>query len=831
MRRLSLTLLFALFAFVGPLALLAPLARAQSVTWTPGDSGDPTDLLLVYRGVTPIGQPVMPQVTGFTFTYVGSTQQTSFVNGVVSQSVALSYRLRSQNGGAIRIPAFDVPTPAGNIRVPAYNGANLPAATDLGVRSTLATDKDNYWAGEVFPLTYVVSIPRRASSQLGSDIAWTAAPLAAEPWAPPVQAEAIVGGEPRINVTFRSQAYVRSAGKVKLNAAQQVVNIATGSFGFFGAPRVEQLSVVSNQPELTIKPLPGNAPAGFTGAVGDFKLTAKVVPEKANVGDPITWTLTLEGTGNWPEITGLPPREVSRDFQVVQPKAKKTNTEGKLFEASLAEDVVLIPTKPGTYRIGPVALACFDPRTGDYKTLTAEAVAVTIGGNAATPNVTLNLPGTAPAPASGSKGPDAGPAPKAKLPDEPAGPAPIPGDPIPDSGRALVPLARTPFLVVVAAPAALLALLWGGLALRRATQTDPLRGRRLAQKQLRGTLGALAGADAAARSRLLLDWQHQSIAFWGVDHAAPVAALLTDDAWRQLWKESDRALYAAQAALPGDWLTRAQGALQRQRLPAFSAFSLLLPRNLLPFFFVVALVLAAPGRLGAADAAADYRAGKFTAAEKSWRAEVTKNPTNWAARHNLSLALAQEQKWAESAAHAAVAFVQQPNDARNVRELATSFPKAGYTVEGLARFASPDRAARLVLLGSPAAWQYALAGGVALLCAAAALGLARAYGWRARWVPPVAGLLLLAGLVVTPAAEYARRAYGLAGDPRAMLAWGGSGSLRSIPTEADNTQQTTPLAAGTLGVVDNTYLDWVHLSFANGQSGWARKKDLLPLWK
>ena len=53
----------------------------------------------------------------------------------------------------------------------------------------------------------------------------------------------------------------------------------------------------------------------------------------------------------------------------------------------------------------------------------------------------------------------------------------------------------------------------------------------------------------------------------------------------------------------------------------------------------------------------------------------------------------------------------------------------------------------------------------------------------------------------------------------------------SIPTEADNTQQTSPLAAGTIGVVDNTYLDWVHLTFANGQTGWTKKSELLPLWR
>jgi uncharacterized protein YjeT (DUF2065 family) len=826
MRRLFLTFLF---------ALLAPVALAQSVNWAPGDSGDPSDLLLVFRGATPSGpgQPILPAVSGFTFTYVGSAQQTSVINGVVSQSVVLSYRLRSQAGGPVRIPAFDVQTSAGPVRVPAYSGPALPAAADLGVRSTLAAEANTFWAGEVFPLTYVVSVPRRASSQLGSDIVWNSAPLAAEAWSLPVQSDVVVNGEPRVNVTYRAQAYARTPGSVKLNAAQQVVNIATGSFGFFGAPRVEQLSVVSNQPEITIKPLPGNAPAGFNGAVGDFKLTAKVVPEKANVGDPVTWTLTLEGTGNWPEIAGLPAREVSRDFQVVQPKAKKTNAEGKLFEATLVEDVVLIPTKPGTYKIGPVSYACFDPKTGDYKTLTSDSVTVTITGSAAAPAVTLNVPANTGA-TSQPKGPDLGAAanPRTKLPDEPTGPSPIPGDPIAGGGNALAPLGHATFLVLISSPVALLALLWGGLALRRATQTDPLRGRRLAQKQLRATLARLPGADAATRARLLLDWQHQSIAFWGIAHAAPAAATLGEPAWKTLWEESDRALYSASAELPGDWITRAEAAVKAQRLPAFSAFSLLLPRNLLPFFFLVVLALTtAPGRLGAADATADYRAGKFAAAEKTWRAELKANPTNWAARHNLGLALAQEQKWAESAAHTTAAFVQNPSDARVSRELATSYPKAGYTVEGLSQFVQPDRWMKLAMLASPAGWQLALAGGIALLCGALALALLRAYGWRARAVPAAAIVLLIAGLILTPVAEFGRRSYGAAGDPRAMLAWGASSTLRSIPTEADNTQQTTPLAAGTIGVVDNTYLDWVHLSFRNGQAGWSKKNELLPLWK
>ena len=63
-----------------------------------------------------------------------------------------------------------------------------------------------------------------------------------------------------------------------------------------------------------------------------------------------------------------------------------------------------------------------------------------------------------------------------------------------------------------------------------------------------------------------------------------------------------------------------------------------------------------------------------------------------------------------------------------------------------------------------------------------------------------------------------------------MIVWH-SGTLRSIPTEADTAQKTTPLAAGSVGVADKTFLGWVRLSFPNGQTGWVRKDELTAIWK
>jgi hypothetical protein len=74
------------------------------------------------------------------------------------------------------------------------------------------------------------------------------------------------------------------------------------------------------------------------------------------------------------------------------------------------------------------------------------------------------------------------------------------------------------------------------------------------------------------------------------------------------------------------------------------------------------------------------------------------------------------------------------------------------------------------------------------------------------------------------------RSYGIAADSRAVVAWR-PGTLRSIPTEADVSQKTSPLPAGSVAVAEKTYLDWIRLGFANGQTGWVRKGEVIGLWR
>jgi hypothetical protein len=95
---------------------------------------------------------------------------------------------------------------------------------------------------------------------------------------------------------------------------------------------------------------------------------------------------------------------------------------------------------------------------------------------------------------------------------------------------------------------------------------------------------------------------------------------------------------------------------------------------------------------------------------------------------------------------------------------------------------------------------------------------------------PAALAVLALSLALGAASFVGYRAYGILADARAVVVWR-SGTLRSIPTEADVSQKTTTLAAGTSAIVDKSFLGWVRLSFANGESGWVAGSEVIYLWR
>jgi hypothetical protein len=136
--------------------------------------------------------------------------------------------------------------------------------------------------------------------------------------------------------------------------------------------------MVSTGPEgWNVKELPEEGrPSPFSGAIGDFEVSATASPEKVEVGEPITLKMMVEGTGNFDRLDA--PQLVQADGWRIYPPTHKvewkpgTNEGRKMFEQAL------IPRSDGLEGIPDLTFNFFNPATGKYITRTVAAPKVTI---------------------------------------------------------------------------------------------------------------------------------------------------------------------------------------------------------------------------------------------------------------------------------------------------------------------------------------------------------------------------------------------------------------------------------------------------------------------
>lgn len=811
-------------------------ATAQNVRWQLAEGylakGQNSNLVLIFENCVPQGDITLPPLPNLRMDapQTGRQESSTFINGRASTQVITyyAYPTRPLVDTPVEIPRFTVETDQGPMTVEAVR-YDVREATigDTAIpvsqvaQSALTIGDGSIWAGEVVPVSYTLDVSARFRANIGNDPEWTPAPLVVETWNEPTRATRGSGGAARNVLSYSTRGYINTPGSHVIPSVQQLVNIGIPTAGIFQSLRAEQYAITSDSPVIEVQPLPTPAPPGFNGAVGDFKLVSTVVPEQAAVGEPVTWTLSVEGEGNWPDIPGLPVRQVSQSFRVVQPDARREMVEGKLFQGSISEDVVLIPTQAGEFTFGPVNWVYFDPQTGTYQTLSSPATVLQVSP-AAAPSNPRSLGANGPM----ASVPDSSPAINAT--PAPDAPSTLPLEVLSGSGSSWSPWPRRDVVTAAAVIVACFPLLWLALSFSRARRVDPGKPARKARQQLSGIVQHIERASGPEREKALAAWRQHSAILWQSHHAAPSPDLFAnDEAWTRLWIESDRALYAEHAELPEDWTARARAALASKPAPRFPLFSVFAPRNLLPLL-CIACIAGLPFETQA-QADTDYRNGKFAEAEETWRASVSAHPDDWIAHHNLALALAQQNQWSEAGAHAVVAFVQNPRHPSTRWHLAYTLERSGYTPPVIGRFITPGWPERLAQFASPAEWQRALLAGIALAMISLSLILLHAYGWR---VPAWKFLSWTGGLtavIVMASAGFSLQVWSTVGHADAALTWQ-AGELRSIPTDLNAEQQTAPLAAGSLCRIERSFLGWRQLSFPNGQTGWVRKEALVPLW-
>lgn len=136
--------------------------------------------------------------------------------------------------------------------------------------------------------------------------------------------------------------------------------------GFFGRSQVAKLN--TRPISVRVRALPSNKPTNFSGAVGRFKLNAKLDGDQFEVGKPFNLIINVEGVGNiktlreptLPDLKGLRRYETLSD--------SKVTSDNKFINGSKEFKILLIPQVSGQLAIPQASFVYFNPAKNEYVT-------------------------------------------------------------------------------------------------------------------------------------------------------------------------------------------------------------------------------------------------------------------------------------------------------------------------------------------------------------------------------------------------------------------------------------------------------------------------------
>jgi len=367
--------------------------------------GSSIRLDLNFYGTQNMPTPTLPEMDGFEWRYLGPSSRISIVNSVSSSSITHMYTLEPQRTGVFEIPAivinykdetyfskpiqvevlksqFSRPSPGSRGRSAGGRSSDL----DDRIFIEMETGKKSAYINEVIPVTIRLYV-RKLSIR---DIQYPQFPhegFLAGDFSKHRQYRQSLNGSLYEVIEFATEVSAVRAGNLKLGPAELGCNLlmrkkAKRPFSFYDDDffgfddffdRYEKHSLTLSSPEIPvlIMPLPSEGvPAGFAGAVGDYRFYLEATPKDLRVGDPITLKMIVTGEGNFKTVK--PPKLFfGKDFKIYDPEIKKED-DRKIFEQ------VIIPTKTGISRIPAISFSFFDTASGTYKTITKEPVSIMV---------------------------------------------------------------------------------------------------------------------------------------------------------------------------------------------------------------------------------------------------------------------------------------------------------------------------------------------------------------------------------------------------------------------------------------------------------------------
>lgn len=395
-------------ALLAALALAAP-AAAQHVSISADVSKTEVALdeqLVLSVAVTgaqaSLPDPQLPRLDNFSVYSSGRSQNIQFVNGQVSSSVTYQYVLVPRFVGKGTIPPISItvggqtaqtspieisvvkpgsPTPS------AAQGRPAPgrgAAQPGGARRprafvTAELDKKKAYVNEQVTLTVkfhtavnLLSNPQYVAPKTDGFLP--------EDLPPERHNNAVISGQQYYVSEIKTALFPAHPGRLTVGSAlvrcQIGEDVSVDPFApdffdrFFsgGLTMARNVDLRSDPASVEALPLPAaGKPADFSGAVGRFTIAAAVDRPRAKVGEAISLTVTVAGTGNLKAVgdPSIPETPSLRRFETVS--SLNLDKRNDVVNGSKVFKTVLVPRVSGDVAVPAIRFSYFDPKEGAYK--------------------------------------------------------------------------------------------------------------------------------------------------------------------------------------------------------------------------------------------------------------------------------------------------------------------------------------------------------------------------------------------------------------------------------------------------------------------------------
>ena len=430
-----------LIALIAVLGTNTAFAESPSVTAVLGNSeavvGQMVQMEIKVTGANNASLPTEISVDGLEIHQTGTSRQFEMHNLTTSSSTVYIYTILPLKPGTFTIPPQTIRVGSSSLRTPALklnvsdspnrstrsNQTAQPANTNQLAFAELIVPKKSAFVGEIVPAEIRLGFDPRAHPKLIDGPEVSGQGFTAQKLQQGGENLETIKGRTYDVVTFKTAIAAARAGKFDLGPVKAKVQVLTprapgtrrsrspfdlfnlddpfsdpffsDPFGQFGERR--EVEVNSEPIAFEVKPLPANAPASFSGAIGNYTMATEAKPKSVQVGDPITLTSTISGRGNFDRVNA-PVLEDEHGWHKYPPSSKFKQDDEVGISGTKTFEMVLSPNEK-KQSIPLLAFSYFDPVKERYMTLHSDSIAITVQGGAA-PGPSIAVQPVPPTPAT-----------------------------------------------------------------------------------------------------------------------------------------------------------------------------------------------------------------------------------------------------------------------------------------------------------------------------------------------------------------------------------------------------------------------------------------------